>query len=412
MIGLDADRPGNDPAMNHTPLTDSRPKSSLWRLARHLVLLAPLLLLPASCSPAAQADRQPVAASPGDESGGEPVAPRFTEHDFIASDGARLPLRKWLPRGPVKAVILALHGFNDYGNAFAIPAKSWAAHGIATYAYDQRGFGGAPGRGSWVGEGRLAVDAISALRVLRRTYPGRPVYLLGESMGGAIAIIAATGTMSRVLPGPEGMPRAEADGVILSAPAVWGRATMDFLPRAALFFAVRLFPSTVLSGSGLGIRISDNNAVLREMARDPLIIKETRVDAVYGLVDLMDAALNAAPRLDVPMLLMYGGHDQVVPRRPIAEFVAHLPPEPRHPHRLAYDRAGYHLLLRDLEGGVGATDVASWIADPRATLPSKADAATAAPEWPPVPVPVPASHAASGTAPLSAPAKAEGNARE
>ena len=242
-----------------------------------------------------------------------------------------------------------------------------------------------PARGSWAGEGRLAVDAITAIRVLRRTYPGRPIYLLGESMGGAIAILAATGTMSGVVAGPEGMPRAEADGVILSAPAVWGRATMELLPKAALFFAVRLFPDTVLSGSGLGIRISDNNAVLRQMARDPLIIKGTRVDAVYGLVDLMDSALEAAPLLDVPLLLMYGAHDEVVPRRPVAEFVAQLPTEPRYPRRLAYYPAGYHLLLRDLGGGVVANDVASWIADPRAPLPSKADAAGSASPWPPAP---------------------------
>ncbi len=43
--------------------------------------------------------------------------------EFIASDGTRLPLRKWLPRGPVKAAILALHGFNDYSHAFEIPGK-------------------------------------------------------------------------------------------------------------------------------------------------------------------------------------------------------------------------------------------------------------------------------------------------
>ena len=240
------------------------------------------------------------ANEPANERGGGDhwVTPSFTEREFIASDGTRLPLRRWLPRGPVKAAILALHGFNDYSHAFEIPARAWAARGIATYAYDQRGFGGAPGRGFWAGEGRLAIDAITAVRALRRIYPGRPVYLLGESMGGAIAILAATGTMSGVVAGPEGMPRAEADGVILGAPAVWGRATMDLLPKAALFLAARFFPDAVLSGSGLGIRISDNNAVLRQMARDPLIIKETRVDAVYGLVDLMDSALDssAAPR--------------------------------------------------------------------------------------------------------------------
>ncbi len=181
------------------------------------------------------------------------------------------------------------------------------------------------------------------------------------------------------------MPRAEADGVILSAPAVWGRATMDLLPKAALFIAARFFPDAVLSGSGLGIRISDNNAVLRQMARDQLIIKGTRVDAVYGLVDLMDSALAAAPLLDVPLLLMYGAHDEVVPRRPIAEFVAHLPAAPRQPRRLAYYPAGYHLLLRDLDGSVVASDIASWIADPRAPLPSRADAAAMVFPWPPVP---------------------------
>lgn len=387
--------------MNRT-LPASDIASLLVRLVRPLALLA-LLLLPASCGPTAGADMQPEAAAPASAaSGGESVLPHFTEHSFIASDGAVLPLRKWLPRGPVRAAILALHGFNDYSHAFEIPARIWATHGIATYAYDQRGFGGAPARGSWVGEGRLTVDAITALRVLRRTYPGRPVYLLGESMGGAIAILAATGTMHGVIPGPEGMPQAEADGVILSAPAVWGRATMDLLPKAALFFAARLFPSTVLTGSGLGIRISDNNAVLREMARDPLIIKGTRVDVIYGLVDLMDSALAAAPRLDVPLLLMYGGHDEVVPRRPLAAFVAALPAAPRHPRRLAFYPAGYHLLLRDRGGMIVANDVASWIADPRVGLPSRADAA-AAPGWPPVSSPAAARETKNAASALTAP---------
>ena len=163
-----------------------------------------------------------------------------------------------------------------------------------------------------------------------------------------------------------------------------------------------------LTGRGLGIRVSDNNAVLRQMARDPLVIKGARVDTVYGLVDLMDEALAAAPRLDVPLLLMYGAHDEVVPRRPVAAFAARLPTEPRHPRRLAYYTAGYHLLLRDLDGGVVANDVASWIADPRAPLPSKADAAGSASPWPPCPnAPPPPRYDISGRrSPASAAAKA------
>jgi acylglycerol lipase len=357
-----------------------------WRA----VLVAPLLLL-ASCAPAADTGiglASPAPPHPG--AAAEARAPaRFTDNEFIAGDGARLPLRKWLPKGRVAAVILALHGFNDYSAAFAMPAQVWAARGIATYAYDQRGFGGAPGRGLWAGEGQLAVDAITASRLLRLRYPGRPLYLLGESMGGAVAILAATGAIAGVVPGQGGMPVAEADGIILSAPAVWGRATMDLWPKLALFAGVRLFPEMVLSGREVRILASDNLPMLRALARDPMVLKGARIDAVYGLVDLMDDALAAAPRLARPTLLLYGAHDQVIPRLSIEDFVAHLPSDPSHRRRLAYYGQGYHLLLRDLEGAAVAGDVASWIGYPDAALPSHADAAETRAPWPPPPDPDP-----------------------
>ncbi|HEX3417540.1 MAG TPA: alpha/beta hydrolase, partial [Stellaceae bacterium] len=88
--------------------------------------------------------------------------PRFAGTSFVTGDGQVLPLRKWLPDGAVKAVILALHGFNDYSNAFDGPADAWAKRGIATYAYDQRGFGAAPERGFWPGRAALAADAVTA----------------------------------------------------------------------------------------------------------------------------------------------------------------------------------------------------------------------------------------------------------
>jgi len=381
---------GTKHAMTRSPTAASANpaprRSRRWRIvfAAPLVVLAPLLLL-ATCGPPADpaihfAGLRPPSAEPAVAA---PVTPVFTDDAFIASDGTRLPLRKWLPKGPVEAVVLALHGFNDYSNGFEIPAKLWASRGIATYAYDQRGFGGAPGRGLWAGEGRLALDAIVASRILRRAYPGRKLVLLGESMGGAVALLAATGAMTGVIPAPGGMPKAEADGLVLSAPAVWGRATMDMLPRLALFAGVRLFPDMVLTGRGLQIRASDNIAMLRALARDPMVLKGARIDTMYGLVDLMDDALAAAPRLTMPLLLMYGAHDQLVPRPAMAAFAARLPPDTGDRRRLAYYPKGYHLLLRDLDGEGVAADVAGWIADPGAPLPSQTDAAATVAPWPP-----------------------------
>jgi acylglycerol lipase len=293
-----------------------------------------------------------------------PVA-RFTGNEFITADGRRLPLRKWLPDGPVKAVILALHGFNDYSHAFEAPGKVWARDGIATYAYDQRGFGAAPERGLWPGRAALAGDAATACSVLRRLYPGVPLYLLGESMGGAVAVVAMTSE--------SGTPTPDVDGVILTAPAVWGRSTMDLAPRVALWIGVRLVPSLTLTGQSLHILASDNIPMLRALGRDPLVIKETRVDTIWGLVNLMDAALASAPRLRASLLVMYGAHDEVIPKRPFRRFVGALAHEPHDRRRFAYYRHGYHMLLRDLEGPMVSDDVAGWVLAPGAPLLSGAD---------------------------------------
>lgn len=325
-----------------------------------VAVLAALAVLPlAACAPAmlrrteAVAPRLSLVAA---------ANPHFAGDVFVTADGWHLPLRRWLPRGSMRTVILALHGFNDYSHAFAMPAAAWAERGIATYAYDQRGFGAAPGRGYWWGIRALAADAAAASRILRRRHPGVPLYLLGESMGGAVAAVAVTGGAGR--------PVVDIDGVILAAPAVWGRATMGLLPRLMLWAAVRVTPGLKLTGRQLHILPSDNIAMLRALARDPLIIKETRVDAIWGLVNLMDEALAAAPHLRGRLLVLYGHHDEIIPPAAMRRFVGRLA-DPQ--ARLAYYRRGYHMLLRDREAPFVIADVAGWVHMPATPLPSGAD---------------------------------------
>ena len=293
-----------------------------------------------------------------------PTSPELATHSFRADDGVSLPLRIVLPEGPVKATILAVHGFNDYSNAFAGPAAAWAKDGIATYAYDQRGFGEAPDRGLWVGARRLDEDLAIASRLVAERHPGVPHYILGESMGGAVVMTAAAGAA--------GADRPVADGLILSAPAVWGRDTMNLLERVGLWTAYHLAPGMTVTGSGLHILPSDNIAMLRALSRDPLVIKETRVDTIEGLVDLMDLALDAAPRLHQRLLVLYGQHDEVIPPEPVRLMIAALP---RGTRRVAWYRDGYHMLLRDLDAPLVLRDIESWVADSAAPLPSGADKA-------------------------------------
>jgi alpha-beta hydrolase superfamily lysophospholipase len=283
---------------------------------------------------------------------------------FVMPDGARLPFRAWLPAGPPIAVVLALHGMNDSRDAWEIPGVDLSDSGMAIYAPDQRGFGAAPRRGFWPGTAALVADAAEMARQVRHHHPGVPLVLLGESMGGAVLMCLATG--------PRAPPGAR---YVLVAPAVWGRATMNLFLRGGLWLASTLVPSLSVSGAPVRIMASDNRAAILRLSRDPLTIHATRFDTVRGLVDLMDAALAAAPWFTAPGLFLYGGRDELVPKGAMAAMWRDLP---RGGARMAYYPNDYHLMLRDLGRARPLGDVTAWLRDPSAPLPSGADRAAAA----------------------------------
>ena len=322
----------------------------MMKSVRRIIVL--LALGAASCAPVVQ------------PAGPVIRAPELNSNSLIAADGALLPVRHWPPKGAVKSVLIGLHGFNDYSNAFDAPAKYWAARGIATYAYDQRGFGASPSPGIWAGSPSLVRDAVEMARLARRKHPGIPVYFVGVSMGGAVAILAMK---------QKEMDKGVVDGAVLVAPGVWGRRHMNALQRGALWFFSHTVPWFPLTGEGLKVKPSDNIAMLRALGRDPLVLKQSRVDSVHGLVDLMDAAFAAAPKLISPSLVLYGAKDEIVPAGPSFEVLKLM--ARRKATRVAVYGAGYHMLLRGLKAGVVLGDIAAWINDPGSPLPSKADAA-------------------------------------
>jgi acylglycerol lipase len=257
--------------------------------------------------------------------------------------------------------VLAVHGFNEYSKVFEKPAQEWAKSGVETYAYDQRGFGAAPYHGLWPGDQRLVDDLKQAARVLRARHPDRPLYVLGESMGGAVVMAAATDSTPL-----------KADGLILVAPAIWGRETIGPVGSGALWLFAHTIPWYTVDGRGMHVEPSDNREMLRELAHDQLVIKETRVDAVFGLVGLMDRAWAAAPSMTAHSLFLYGAKEQVIDDDAAAAMLRRLPRGPSGP-RIALYPDGYHMLLRDLHGDIVRRDILAWIFQPAVGLPSTAD---------------------------------------
>jgi len=264
---------------------------------------------------------------------------------FVMADGARLPFRSWLPEGEPQAILLALHGFNDSRNAWSFAAPDFAKSGIAVFAPDQRGFGAAPGRGLWPGSESLVDDADTMAKLLHQRFPGVRLYVMGESMGGAVAMLLATQRSPPVA------------GYILSAPAVWGRIRMNIAMQSGLWFIATFLPGMTVSRSPVPITPTDNRDALIRLSRDPLTVRATRFDTLRGLVDLMDAALAAAPGFHAPGLFLYGGHDDLVPPKATLAIWQTLPPTAIR----AFYPQGYHLLPSDLGRAAPIGDITAWI---------------------------------------------------
>ena len=98
------------------------------------------------------------------------------------------------------------------------------------------------------------------------------------------------------------------------------------------------------------------------------MIWQTRIDAVYGLVGLMEIASDRAVNLDGDVLFLYGANDQIIPRVSAMAAARRLPPSAR----TAFYENGWHWLLRDLQREVVYQDILAFIEDPEASLPSAA----------------------------------------
>lgn len=290
-----------------------------------------------------------------------PVATSDTAHlgteAAIMADGYRLPLRHWGDGERPQALMLALHGFNDYANAFASLGPYLATQGILTYAYDQRGFGATAQRGRWGGKERMIADLRTLSELLRKRHPGIPLFLLGESMGGAVVMATAT-TNNQV------------DGIVLIAPAVWSRDTMSPIQSLVLEIAAHTVPWLELTGSGLEIWPSDNLDMLRAFSADPLVIKGTRIDALWGITNIMDQAMDKVATLPGPTLLLYGEQDEIIPDDAFCAMLHRLPAD-NQGIRIVLYRKGWHMLTRDLQGERVMGDIATWIHDKDAPLPSQ-----------------------------------------
>jgi alpha-beta hydrolase superfamily lysophospholipase len=231
---------------------------------------------------------------------------------FAAAGGLALRRRRW--SGPdARRALAIVHGFAEHSGRYDHVARWFAGRGWRVHAYDQRGHGESEGpRNHTPSFARLQDDLERFLSLVRREEDGRPLVLLGHSMGG-LEVVCLLGERRPAL------SAAVAVGPALSVAASRGR-TAAIGALSALVPTLRL--PTGLDASGL----SRDPAVVRAYESDPLISTRGSARLLAELLAAAERAIALAPRIEVPLLLLHGEADPICDVAGSRRFHAALAP--------------------------------------------------------------------------------------
>ena len=226
---------------------------------------------------------------------------KHQEGFFNGVRGHQIYYQCWLPETEPKAVLLVVHGLAEHGGRYMNLVNHFLPLGYAVYAIDHLGHGRSEGTRVYVERFTDFTETISSFREMIRSWQkGKPVFLVGHSMGGLIGAIYLFSHQK------------ELAGAILSGPAVKAPDNIS---------AVTLFAGKVLSAlmPRLGLIQLDAEGV----CRDPAVVKAYMTDPlVYGgkvtarlgaeMIKAMGRVGAEASRITLPLLILQGGADRLV----------------------------------------------------------------------------------------------------
>ncbi|CAN5397128.1 hypothetical protein BH11CYA1_BH11CYA1_03990 [soil metagenome] len=241
---------------------------------------------------------------------------------------------EWKSKTPAKIIVVCIHGLGLCAMAYKPLAKEFSDAGIDGYAINVRGFGPDRDKADYaklncidtVGDiGKLLVD-------IRKQYPKHKVYLVGESMGGALAIRAAAENVDLI------------DGVVCSAPA-WKLLKMRSTAVKGIveLYLLRNRRPGIASQGVIHQATSDRELQEHWLTGQSHKMKLSRREAT-AFVRFISKTDSYARRLSKPVLVMQGLDDHLVSPKAVAKLFGDIPANNK---EFLIDAMGEHLLLEE-----------------------------------------------------------------
>lgn len=240
-----------------------------------------------------------------------PAGVVHAEGRLQTADGLELLVQSWRPPGETKGTLVLVHGLKDYSDRYTELAYAAVARGYAVHALDLRGHGDSQGDRVWVDRfGEYVDDLGRFVAMVQKEEPGKPLFLLGHSMGGAIVTLYAATEKPKLA------------GLITSAAALERDAPAG-LVGVVKFFSVVAPKLAVFDLDDA--RFSRDPKVVESMKSDPLIYDgKGPARTASELLGAIETLREKAPQITVPLLSLHGTEDKVTPPSGSAWLVEHV----------------------------------------------------------------------------------------
>ena len=219
---------------------------------------------------------------------------------FDGLDGLNLFEHWWTPRNESRATVVLVHGLKDHGARYSHVGEWLAERDYATYALDLRGHGESGGERFFVDAFDEYLDDLEVfIGRVRKREPEKPMFLLGHSMGGAVASLFVL------------LRKPELKGLILSAPAL--EPTENVSPVLILLSRVisRLFPRAPVTKVDVKA-LSHLPEVIEAARKDPLSNQRPAPARTgYEILRAMRRIREKATEIELPFLVMHGTGDHL-----------------------------------------------------------------------------------------------------
>jgi acylglycerol lipase len=204
-----------------------------------------------------------------------------------------------------KAVFLLVHGLGAHSARWDFLAQHLSAGGYASYALELRGFGGTPERPrGHVDSFKVWDRDILALReTIARDFPGKKVFLLGESMGGLIAYDLAARHPGRFA------------GVVLISPAFKNGMKFPLSVYVKLVLFLAFNPKLMIDLPFTSEMATRDPKYAAAMNADPGELRVASLKLLASFLPVQARAGRLARKSAVPALFLIAGIDHLIDER-------------------------------------------------------------------------------------------------